>query len=310
MVDPGAWRLRIGGRVDRELSLSLEEISARPAKSLEVTMECAGNGRARLSPRPLSQPWLLEAVGNAEWTGVPLRGLLEEAGVDEGAPEVLFRGLDRGLEGGEEQSYERSLPLEEAMSEDVLLAYAMNGAPLPPQHGFPLRLVVPGSYGMASVKWLEAITVLDSPFEGYQQARGYRLRQHPDEPGEPVFRILPRSLMVPPGVPDFATRVRNLQPGPCTLRGRAWSGLGAIERVEVSADGGSSWSDARLGPDPPRWAWRSWEWEWDPAQAGAHELCCRATDSAGNVQPLEAAWNLGGYANNEVQRVAVVVAGD
>ncbi len=215
MVDPGAWRLRIGGRVDRELSLSLEEISARPAKSLEVTMECAGNGRARLSPRPLSQPWLLEAVGNAEWTGVPLRGLLEEAGVDEGASEVLFRGLDRGLEGGEEQSYERSLPLEEAMSEDVLLAYAMNGAPLPPQHGFPLRLVVPGSYGMASVKWLEAITVLDSPFEGYQQARGYRLRQHPDEPGEPVFRILPRSLMVPPGVPDFATRVRNLQPGPC-----------------------------------------------------------------------------------------------
>ena len=215
-----------------------------------------------------------------------------------------------GLEGGEEQSYERSLPLEEAMSEDVLLAYAMNGAPLPPQHGFPLRLVVPGSYGMASVKWLEAITVLDSPFEGYQQARGYRLRQHPDEPGEPVFRILPRSLMVPPGVPDFATRVRNLQPGPCTLRGRAWSGLGAIERVEVSADGGSSWSDARLGPDRPRWAWRSWEWEWDPPQAGAHELCCRATDSAGNVQPLEAAWNLGGYANNEVQRVAVEVAGD
>ncbi|MGZ8667356.1 MAG: sulfite oxidase [Solirubrobacterales bacterium] len=309
-VDPGAWRLRVTGRVSRELSLSLEEIKGRPARSLVVTMECAGNGRARLRPRPISQPWLLEAVGTAEWTGVALRDLLEEAGVAEGAPEVLFRGLDRGVEGGEEQSYERSLPLEDSLSEDALLAYAMNGQPLPPQHGFPLRLVVPGTYGMASVKWLEEISVLDAPFGGYQQARSYRVRQQPDEPGVPVSRMLPRSLMVPPGIPDFATRVRMLTPGRCTLRGRAWSGLGSIERVEVSADGGSGWSGARLGPEPPKWAWRSWEWEWDPAEAGTFEFCCRATDSAGNVQPLEPAWNLGGYANNEVQRVPVVVSGE
>ena len=177
--------------------------------TLAVTMECAGNGRAALSPRPLSQPWLLEAVGTAEWTGTPLRGLLEEAGVDEGAAEVLFRGADRGVEGGEEQQYERSLPLAEALREEVLLAYAMNGEPLPPQHGFPLRLVVPGWYGMTSVKWLERITVLDRPFEGYQQARGYRLRQTPEEAGEPVSRMVPRSLMVPPGIPDFATRERD-----------------------------------------------------------------------------------------------------
>jgi DMSO/TMAO reductase YedYZ molybdopterin-dependent catalytic subunit len=310
VVDPGGWRLRVGGHVGRELSLSLDELRSRPAVTVPVTLECAGNGRAQLSPRPVSQPWLLEAVGTAEWTGVPLCGLLDEAGVDDVAVEVLFRGLDRGVEGGEEQHYERSLALADALRGEVLLAYAMNGGPLPPQHGFPLRLIVPGWYGMTSVKWLERITVLDTPFEGYQQARSYRLRQTPDEQGEPVSRMLPRSLMIPPGIPDFATRERRLEPGPCTVRGRAWSGLGSVERVEVSADGGTSWSDARLGLPASEWAWSAWEWEWEPRRPGVHELCCRATDSAGNRQPLEARWNLGGYANNEVQRVSVLVGGE
>jgi DMSO/TMAO reductase YedYZ molybdopterin-dependent catalytic subunit len=290
------------------VSLSLDDLRTRPATTLVVTLECAGNGRAQLSPRPLSQPWLLEAVGTAEWTGVPLRGVLEEAGVEGGAVEVLFSALDRGIEGGEQQQFERSLPLAEAMRDEVLLAYAMNGAPLPPQHGFPLRLVVPGWYGMTSVKWLERITVLDRPFDGYQQSQGYRLRQTPGDEGAPLSRMLPRSLMVPPGVPEFATRERRLEPGACMLQGRAWSGIGTIDRVEVSTDGGATWSDARLGPQPSRWAWRAWEWEWAPVEPGAHELCCRATDSAGNTQPLEAPWNLGGYANNEVQRVPVAVA--
>ena len=308
VVDPASWRLAVGGSVRQSLSLSLDQLRSRPAVTLAVTMECAGNGRARLTPRPLSQPWLLEAVGTAEWTGTPLRGLLDDAGVGEGAVEVLFRGLDRGVEGGEEQQFERSLPLAEARREEVLLAYAMNGQPLPPQHGFPVRLVVPGWYGMSSVKWLDRITVLDSPFGGYQQARGYRLRQTSEESGEPVTWMQPRSLMVPPGIPDFATRERVLDPGPCTLRGRAWSGFGSVERVVVSVDGGAGWSEARLGGHPSRWAWRSWESEWDLREPGVYELCCRATDSAGNTQPLEAPWNLGGYANNEVQRVRVVVA--
>jgi sulfane dehydrogenase subunit SoxC len=308
VVDPGTWRLRIGGAVGRELSLSLDDLRARPAATHAVTMECAGNGRARLSPRPLSQPWLLEAVGTAEWTGTPLRGVLEEAGIADGAVEVLFTALDRGVEGGVEQRYERSLPLAEALRDEVLLAYAMGGEPLPPQHGFPLRLVVPGWYGMTNVKWLDRIAVLEEPFAGYQQARGYRMRQSPDEQGEPVSRMVPRSLMTPPGIPDFLTRERSLEPGPCTVRGRAWSGLGRIVRVEVSDDGGASWSDARLGPEPGRWEWRAWEWDWDPSEPGAYELCCRATDSAGNGQPLAAPWNLGGYANNEVQRVPVLVS--
>jgi sulfane dehydrogenase subunit SoxC len=274
-----------------------------------VTLECAGNGRAHLSPRPVSQPWLLEAVGTAEWTGTSLRGLLEDAGADRQAVEVLFRGLDRGIEGGVAQHFERSLPRAEAMREEVMIAYAINGQPLPPQHGFPARLVVPGWYGMASVKWLDRITVLDAPFGGYQQARGYRIRERPDEQGVPVSRMLPRSLMIPPGVPEFATRDRTVGLDACTLRGRAWSGFGPVMRVEVSADGGRSWTDARLGPTTARWGWREWEWQWGPREAGIYELCCRATDSTGRAQPLQDAWNLGGYANNAVQRLRVVAKG-
>src|SRR5438270_4747233 len=151
-VDAAAWRLTVDGRVTNELSLGLDELRALPAHEVVATMECAGNGRARLDPRPVSQPWLLEAVGTARWGGTPLRPLLEEAGVGEGAVEVLFTGVDRGSEGGEEQAFQRALAVEEALRDEVLLVYEMNGAALPPQHGFPLRLVVPGWYGMTNVK--------------------------------------------------------------------------------------------------------------------------------------------------------------
>jgi DMSO/TMAO reductase YedYZ molybdopterin-dependent catalytic subunit len=272
-----------------------------------VTLECAGNGRALLEPRPVSQPWLLEAVGNAEWTGTPLRGLLEEAGVGDGAVEVLFTGLDRGVEGEVEQDYERSLPLAEAMGENVLLALEMNGGPLLPQHGYPLRLVVPGWYGMTHVKWLSRITVLAEPFEGYQQAHGYRLRSDPDEAGEPVTRIRPRSLMVPPGIPDFFTRRRIVDAGPHVMRGRAWSGVGPIDRMEFSDDDGRTWWDVHLGALPrDPFAWRGWSVEWQ-ALPGDRVLCCRATDATGATQPLDPPWNVGGYANNAVQRVPITV---
>ena len=305
-VDPAGWKLHVGGRVRRELSFSLEDIRARPAVRMPVTMECAGNGRARLSPRPVSQPWLLEAVGTAEWGGTPLGPILEEAGVVEDAAEALFTGLDRGVEGGEEQRYERSLPLAEALRDEVLLAYEINGQPLPPQHGFPLRVVVPGWYGMTNVKWLERIAVLDRPFEGYQQLHGYRLRQEEDEEGEPLTRMLPRALMVPPGIPDFLTRRRIVELGPCLLEGRAWSGWAPIASVQVSADGGKSWAEAELEAGQP-WAWRAWSCLWEPATPGEVELCCLARDAAGNEQPREPRWNLGGYANNAIQRVAVTV---
>ena len=307
VVDPASWRLSVGGRVERELELSLDDVRARPAVTQAVTMECAGNGRARLAPRPVSQPWLVEAVGTAEWTGTPLRPLLEEAGVGESAVEVLFSALDRGVEGGVEQRYERSLPLADALRDEVMLVYAVGGEPLPPQHGFPLRLVVPGWYGMTNVKWLERITVLDQPFEGYQNSWSYRLRQTPEDAGEAVSRMRPRALMVPPGIPNFGTRARHAGLGPHTITGRAWSGGGEIERVQLSDDGGFSWHDAQLGPQVSRWGWRAWRWEWRPRTPGDYELCCRATDSAGDSQPLEGPWNLHGFANNEVQRVPVTI---
>jgi DMSO/TMAO reductase YedYZ molybdopterin-dependent catalytic subunit len=305
VVDADAFRLEIGGAVERPLSVSLGELRARERVALPVTFECAGNGRALLTPRPVSQPWLTEAVGTAEWAGTALGPLLAEAGVRAGAVEVLFTGLDRGVEGGVEQAYERALPLAEA--EAALLADEMNGAPLPPQHGFPLRLIVPGWYGMQNVKWLCRITVLERPFEGFQNAVAYRLYGADGVPGAPLSRMLPRSLMVPPGVPDFMTRERHLRPGPVTLRGRAWSGHGPIERVEVSTDGGGAFAPAELHPPLGDSAWRGWRFAWD-AEPGEHVLCSRATDAAGNSQPLEPPWNLKGYANNAVERVRAVVA--
>jgi len=308
-VDPGTWRLEVDGLVEEQLSLSLEDMRARPAFETAVTMECAGNGRAHVEPHVVSQPWLLEAVGTARWRGTPVAGVLEEAGVRDGAVEVLFTGLDRGVEGDEEQSYARSLPLEEALAGDAILAYEINGVPLPPQHGFPLRLLVPGWYGMTSVKWLSRITVLDAPFDGYQMRHSYRLRQEEDEVGKPLSRIQVRALMVPPGIPEFLSRARVVPAGECEIDGRAWSGDAEIARVEVSTDGGESWAEAEIEPSSlGRWAWSRWCFVWD-AEPGEYELCCRARDSSGNVQPLEPPWNMGGYANNAVQRVPVTVTG-
>jgi DMSO/TMAO reductase YedYZ molybdopterin-dependent catalytic subunit len=306
-VDVGNWSLSVDGRVEKPLTLSLQDLRVRPAQEVTATMECAGNGRALLSPHVVSQPWLLEAVGNASWKGAPLRPILEEASVLDDAVEVIFTGLDRGIEKGVEQDYQRSLELDVALGEDVLLAYEMNSEPLLPQHGFPLRLLVPGWYGMTSVKWLTSITVVKEPFEGYQQTAAYRYRDDEEDEGTPVTRIVPRALMVPPGIPDFNTRERTVPVGPCLLEGRAWSGWAPISRVEVSADGGETWADAELEPLDSRWSWRGWRFDWAADMPGEYVLCCRAHDEAENVQPDEANWNLGGYSNNSPQRVAVTV---
>jgi DMSO/TMAO reductase YedYZ molybdopterin-dependent catalytic subunit len=308
LVDPAAFRLQIGGAVAHPLVLTLDELRDRPAVEVAVTMECAGNGRALLEPRPVSQPWLTEAVGTARWRGVPLAALLDEASLAAGAVDVVFAGLDRGVEGGVEQRYERSLPLDEALEAGCVVAYEMNGGPLPPQHGFPLRLVVPGWYGMTNVKWLASITVSKEPFAGYQVATGYRFRQTEDEDGRPVTRMRPRSLMVPPGIPDFLTRDRVVERAPVLLQGRAWSGRAPVVRVDVSVDGGVTWADAEITRElDDSWAWSGWSFRWEPSAPGAFTLCCRATDETGETQPLEPEWNLGGYENNAVQRVPVVV---
>lgn len=303
-IDADHWHLRVSGAVQRSLELNLRALRRAPSISVPVTLECAGNGRSLLRPRPVSQPWVLEAVGTATWAGVPLAYLLEQAGVNENAVEVVFTGADEGLQGGVRQQYARSLPVAEALRRDIVLAYRMNGADLPPQHGYPLRLVVPGWYGMASVKWLSAIKVVTKPFEGYQQAVAYRYQQNADDAGAPVTRIKVRSLMLPPGVPDFFTRRRVLAAGPVMLTGRAWSGRAAVARVDVGIDG--KWAPAHLEHPAGPFAWCAWSMPW-VADPGEHELTCRAADASGAVQPLATVWNYQGMGNNVVQRIRVTV---
>jgi DMSO/TMAO reductase YedYZ molybdopterin-dependent catalytic subunit len=307
-IEPDGWRLEIAGAVARPLSLRLADLQRRPVVSVRVLLECAGNGRARYVPRPVSQPWLLEAVGCAEWTGTPLAPLLREAGISPTAVDLAFTGADHGVERGVEQDYARGLALADALRAEVLLVWGMNGAPLLPQHGAPLRLLVPGWYGMAQVKWLRRIDVLEGAFTGYQNRTAYRIAVEEDDPGEPVTRIRPRALIAPPGWPDFMTRERFLRAGPVPLSGRAWSGRGPVTRVEVSTDTGSTWADADLVPADPEhpFAWQSWSFPW-LARPGRVELLVRATDATGDVQPTEQRWNRQGMANNLVQRVPVTV---
>ena len=305
VIDPAGFRLVVDGLVDTPLSLDLDAIRRRPRVSAVVTLECAGNGRARLLPRPVSQPWLVEAVGTARWTGTPLAAVLREAGVRDGAAEVVFTGADHGVERGVEQDYQRSLTVADCLREDVLLAYEMNDAPLPLQHGFPLRLVVPGWYGMAQVKWLTGITVVAEPFDGFQM-QAYRLRQRPDDEGVPLTRMEPRALVRPPGFPDFMSRTRIVRQGRTILEGRAWSGWAPVTAVEVSVDGGGSWAAAELEAASGHSRWVRWTWPWDAA-VGRHRLAARAQDASGRSQSVDARWNRGGFANNVVQRVPVLV---
>ena len=165
-AEEATWRLKISGRVTNPRTLGINDIKSLPEVTMPVTMECAGNGRALMQPRAISQPWLHEAVGTARWTGTPLRPILEQAGITADAVELLFTGIDQGIADGELQYYQRSLPIEQAMRDEVMLAYKMNGAPLQPQHGYPLRLIVPGWYGMASVKWLARIEAIEHSFDG------------------------------------------------------------------------------------------------------------------------------------------------
>ncbi|MCB1546997.1 MAG: sulfite oxidase [Hyphomicrobiaceae bacterium] len=304
-LEADTFRLSVGGLVARPLSLSLDDLRALPRRTERVTLECAGNGRGQVEPRYQSMPWSYEAVGTAEWTGTPLANVLTAAGLDERAAEIVFYGADRGFDRHGEHTYGRSLAPAHALRDEVLLVYEMNGMPLLPQHGFPLRLVVPGWFGMASVKWLERIEVWDRPFDGPQQTPHYHFRTVAGEPGTPVTTLRVKSLMVPPGLPDVYTRRRVVERGDVEIVGRAWSGAGAaIARVEVAVDG--VWREANLDAPMGRFAWRGWKFHWR-AEAGLHELACRATDIDGNVQPLDPVWDVGGFGNNAVQRVQVMV---
>ena len=306
--DASDWSLTTQGCVENQLTLSIDQLKqlARDTgteKTLRVTLECAGNGRANLSPRWPSQPWQLEAVGTTDWHGIPLHQVLELTGLNSNSRELVFHGADHGIDGGKVHHFARSLSLRDALHEDVLLVWQMNDQPLLPQHGFPLRLIVPGWYGMASVKWLNSIEVIDHAFEGHQQTGTYIYRQNDNDPGTPVTHIRVKSLMVPPGIPDWSTRRRLVKPGTIKLSGRAWSGCGRkISKVEWSCDG--QWYPATLQTSSNPYSWCGWEAQWQ-ASAGQHSLSCRATDEAGNTQPIDPPWDKAGFGNNAVQNVEV-----
>ena len=302
-ADAATWELRIEGLVARSRTFSLAQLQGLPASTVRVTMECAGNGRGQTSPRYPSMPWLEEGVSTAEWTGVSLSLLFKEIQVKESAREIVFHGADRGFDRGVEHSFSRSLAPAEAMRDDVLVAYAMNGQPLLPQHGAPLRLVVPDWYGMASVKWLARIEAIDHAFEGVQQTGSYHFRTVAGEKGVPCSRMRVNSLMAPPGIPDYYGRRRTVDAGWVEILGRAWSGSAPIRRVEFAADG--VWQDAVLDAPTGDHAWRRWTARWN-APSGAHELRCRATDESGAVQPLDPPWDVTGFGNNAAQRVEVI----
>ncbi len=304
-LDP--YRIAIGGEVRTPLTLTLDELKAGPVVEQPSVMECAGNGRAFLHPRPIYVPWFHEAIGTYAYTGTPLRPLLERAGLLDDAVEVVFSGWDEGVDLGVRHPFERAMPVAEALRDGVILAWAANGQPLAPQHGWPLRLVVPEWYGMQSVKWLRAITVLNTPFAGVENAQVYRDTQSADDPGAPVTRKAVRALLQPPGIPDLLTRHRFLPAGTHELGGMAWSGHGPIARVEVSVDAGAVWADATFDPPVSPYAWTPWRFTWYDAAPGEYELVTRATDAAGNVQPLRPVWNYQGMANNGVQHIPVTI---
>jgi len=279
--------------------------------AVPVTMECAGDGRLSMKHRYWTHvPWGNEAIGTSVWRGVPLNLILAKAGLKSSALEVLFTGLDKGVQGKEIQHFQRSITLEEVTADEALLAYEMNGEPLLPQHGAPLRLIVPGWYGMTNVKWLDTIDVIDYHFDGYQM-RAYSYIQKHDETvtrDKRVKHLKVRALMVPPGFPDFFTRKRLVEAAPVVrLEGRAWAGNMPVKSVEVSTDGGHSWQPARLGGSLGKYAWTHWDFDWKDVRPGHYTLTCRATDVKGGVQDPVDVFNYYAMGTTAPQVVEVLV---
>jgi DMSO/TMAO reductase YedYZ molybdopterin-dependent catalytic subunit len=302
-LDAATHRIQVGGAVERALSLSIPELRALGTKTVHTTMECAGNNRMGQSPLPSGEPWQGGAVSTGTWTGVPLARVLERAGLRADVIEMLVTGVDHGTpkDGPGDIPFARALPREKALHEDTLLALEMNGEPLPPAHGFPVRLVVPAWYGMAGVKWVAQIEALVEPFQGYYQTKRYIYDLADGTSPAPVREMRVKSMVVSPAEGD------TVPVGPTMVRGKAWSGNGEITKVEVSVDGGENWQPARLLESPGPYAWREWEWEWSASDPGRHALRSRATDSTGARQPDAPPWNKYGYGNNAVRPIAVNV---
>jgi DMSO/TMAO reductase YedYZ molybdopterin-dependent catalytic subunit len=282
---------------------TFDELRRLPSRRFTATLECAGNNRIGFAPLPKGEPWDTGAVSTATWRGVSLSTIIHQAGLLPSTVEILFNGADHGRphDHDQEVQFGRSLPLAKALDPDTLLVYEMNDEPLTPEHGGPVRLLVPDWYGMASVKWLTGITALDHPFTGYFQTKRY-VYQLPDQAEPvPVCTMQVKSLIIAPepGV--------TLPPGRHVISGLAWSGAGAIRAVEVSVGGDCGWQTAQLWDEEQAYTWRRWVWTWEVREPGRHVLRVRATDEQGNTQPDVAPWNRLGYGNNAVRSTVVYI---
>jgi len=301
--------LEVGGAVRHPITLTLDDLRAMPAHEHTVTLECAGNGRLAMRPLPTGEPWGDFAVSTARWTGALLHEVLARAEPSAHAVEVLAQGADHGpyhlqaILGETDQddlTFERALPLAEASdpASGILIAYEMNGRPLPADHGAPFRLIVPHWYAVASVKWLKRLEVLTEPFTGEFQT-GHYMYQWPNRAQEPVALMRVRARITDPA-PGAVIGL-----GPCTVRGKAWSGTGPVTRVDVSLTGEGDWQPADLEPSRSGYHWQNWTYTWDTLDVGRHTLRARATDAAGNVQPDVPEWNRLGYGNNAIEVIHV-----
>jgi sulfite oxidase len=310
VVNAESYRLTVEGMVKKPFRISLDELRRLPRVTVAATVQCAGNRRSEMMEVrdiPNELGWGSEAISTAEWAGVPLRDVLTATEPEAGARHVALTGLDEAERHGHRFSFGGSIPLDKAMQPEVLLAYEMNGRPLPPVHGAPLRLVVPGYIGARSVKWLSRITVQEEPSDNYFQAKAYRLFPASVDGSNVVwdegmmlgtFNV--NSLICEP------VGGATLAAGPVTVRGWAFAGERAVERVDFSANGGQTWTVADLAPARSRWTWRLWQTTVDLAP-GSHELVCRAWDTAAQTQPESPAhvWNFKGYMNNAWHRVHI-----
>jgi DMSO/TMAO reductase YedYZ molybdopterin-dependent catalytic subunit len=304
-VNLSEWSLKVDGVVERPMTLTMADLKKLPRVELVGVLECAGNGRSFYEPHIPGAQWTFGAVGNGRWAGARLRDVLQKAGIKSSAKEILCDGADVPL--GKMPDFQRTIAAAKALDPDTLLAYEMNGQPLPVEHGFPLRVIAPGWAGDSWVKWLQHIEVLDHEFEGFWMKSAYR---HPTRPVPPGTAVDPAEM-----VPVTDLNVKSLiavpaawaKPGSVRVQGTAWSNTSPVSKVEISTDGGQSWKLAKLAGQQTKYGWRLWQYDWKAAE-GKYTLMSRATNMAGQTQPLSQEWNPPGYLWNVAQPFAITIS--
>ncbi len=306
-VNVNEWKLTVDGEVQNPITLTLDELTKMPKHTVTVTLECAGNGRAFFDPPVAGIQWEKGAVGTARFAGARLADVLKKAGLKATAQYVAMNGADKPI--GTMPDFIRNVPMKKALDADTILAYEMNGEPLPILHGFPLRAVIPGWEGAYAVKWLTHVQVIDKEHEGFFVKTAYRYPNRRVAPGEAVDPkdMVPLTGLVVKSFINSPLEGAKFKAGKVRLSGFAWAGESNIAKVDVSMDNGSAWFPARLGKERERYAWQSFEYEFNITAPGSYLLMSRATDDKGNVQPVAPQWNPSGYLWNVIDRVRINV---